>query len=31
VNPAPPVFCYLKPYYNDPDQSYFEQLARGAL
>ena len=23
----PPMFCYLKPYYNDPNKSYFEQLA----
>jgi hypothetical protein len=25
------VFCYLKPYYNDPNDSYFVQLAKGAL
>lgn len=31
LNPAPPMFCYLKPYYNDPNQSYFKQLAEGAL
>jgi hypothetical protein len=31
LNPMPPMFCYLKPYYNDPNQSYFEQLAKGAL
>jgi hypothetical protein len=31
LNSSPPTFCYLKPYYNDPNQSYFEQLARGAL
>src|SRR5580658_1956035 len=31
INPTPPMFCYLKPHYNDPDQSYFEQFARGAL
>jgi hypothetical protein len=31
LNSSPPMFCYLKPYYNDPNQSYFEQLARGAL
>ena len=30
-NPLPPSFCYLKPYYNDPNLSYFEQLARGQL
>ena len=29
-NPMPPTFCYLKPYYNDPNKSYFEQLAEGA-
>lgn len=31
LNPAPPLFCWLKPYYNDPNQSYFQQLAEGAL
>jgi hypothetical protein len=31
LNPSPPVFCYLKPYYNDPNHSYFKQLAEGAL
>jgi len=31
VNPTSPMFCYLKPYYNDPNQSYFKQLAEGAL
>jgi len=31
VNPMPPMFCYLKPYYNDPNQSYFKQLAEGVL
>ena len=31
VNPIPPAFCYLKPYYNDPNKSYFEQLERGEL
>jgi hypothetical protein len=30
-NPQPPTFCYLKPYYNDPNKSYFEQLAEGVL
>jgi hypothetical protein len=30
-NPMPPTFCYLKPYYNDPNKSYFEQLAEGGL
>jgi hypothetical protein len=27
----PPTFCYLKPYYNDPNKSYFEQVAAGEL
>jgi type IV secretion system protein VirB4 len=31
LNPIPPTFCYLKPYYNDPNKSYFQQLAEGAL
>ena len=31
LNPIPPSFCYLKPYYNDPNKSYFEQLAEGVL
>jgi TraM recognition site of TraD and TraG len=31
LNPTPPMFCYLKPYYNDPNQSYFVQLAKGQL
>jgi hypothetical protein len=31
INPMPPVFCYLKPHYNDPDDSYFVQLAKGQL
>jgi TraM recognition site of TraD and TraG len=31
LNPMPPTLCYLKPYYNDPNKSYFEQLAEGAL
>jgi hypothetical protein len=26
-----PTFCYLKPYYNDPNKSYFEQVAAGEL
>jgi len=29
LNPLPPTFCYLKPYFNDPNLSYFEQLERG--
>ncbi len=31
LNPLPPTFCYLKPYFNDPNLSYFEQLAQGQL
>jgi TraM recognition site of TraD and TraG len=31
LNPLPPTVCYLKPYYNDPNKSYFEQLAAGEL
>jgi type IV secretory system conjugative DNA transfer VirD4/TraG family protein len=31
TNPMPPMFCYLKPYYNDVNKSYFHQLADGEL
>ena len=31
VNPQPPTFCYLKPYYNDPNKNYFKQVAQGVL
>ncbi|HEV2224553.1 MAG TPA: TraM recognition domain-containing protein [Candidatus Acidoferrales bacterium] len=31
LNPMPPMFCYLKPYFNDPNKSYFKQLAEGGL
>ena len=31
LNPLPPSLCYLKPYYNDPNVSYSDQLARGQL
>jgi hypothetical protein len=31
INPSPPTFCYLKPSYNDPNDSYFVQLAKGQL
>jgi hypothetical protein len=31
LNPLPPQLCYLKPYYLDPNLSYFEQLERGLL
>ena len=30
-NPLPPTRCYLKPYYLDPQVSYFDQLATGTL
>jgi hypothetical protein len=30
-NPMPPMFCYLKPYFNDPNKSYFRQAADGGL
>jgi TraM recognition site of TraD and TraG len=31
LNPLAPTFLYLKPYYNDVNKSYFEQLANGEL
>lgn len=31
LNPLPPTFVYLKPYYNDVNKSYFRQLADGEL
>ncbi|MGH9163830.1 MAG: type IV secretory system conjugative DNA transfer family protein [Vicinamibacteraceae bacterium] len=31
LNPLPPQYCYLKPYYLDVQTSYFEHLAQGAL
>lgn len=31
VNPMPASYCYLKPYYLDPNRTYFEQLARGEI
>ena len=31
LNPMPPLFCYLKPYFNDPNKSYFRQAADGEL
>ena len=31
INPTPPMFCYLKPHYNDPNDSYFVQLTKGKL
>src|SRR5487761_874780 len=30
-NPMPPMFCYLKPYFNDVNKSYFRQVADGEL
>ncbi len=31
TNPMPPMFCYLKPHYNNPNDSYFVQLAKEVL
>jgi hypothetical protein len=31
INPLPPQYCYLKPYYLDVNTSYFDHLERGAL
>jgi hypothetical protein len=31
LDPLPPTFCYLKPYFNDVNRSYFLQLAEGQL
>ena len=31
LNPNPPTYCYLKPYYLDKNSSYFEQLAKGEI
>jgi hypothetical protein len=31
TNPMPPMFCYLKPYFNNTNKSYFRQLADGEL
>jgi len=31
VNPHPPTYCYLKPYYLNPNRSYFEQLDAGEI
>jgi hypothetical protein len=31
LNPKPATICYLKPYYLDPNVSYFDQMARGLL
>jgi hypothetical protein len=31
VNPLPAAYCYLKPYYLDPNKSYFEQFDDGEI
>ena len=31
LNPLPPQYCYLKPYYLDAQTSYFDHLAGGVL
>jgi hypothetical protein len=31
LNPLPPMFCYLKPYYLDPEISYFDHLAAARI
>jgi hypothetical protein len=31
LNTIAPSYCYLKPYYNDPNKSCFEQLDEGVL
>ncbi len=31
LNPLPPTFMYLKPYFNDVNKSYFRQLADGEI
>jgi hypothetical protein len=31
LNPQPPTYCYLKPHYLDPQVSYFDHAASGAL
>jgi len=31
LNPLPPTFCFLKPYFNDVNKSYFVQLANEEL
>ena len=31
LNPMPATICYLKPYYLDPNVSYFDQVSRGLL
>lgn len=31
ASPLPPTYCYLKPYYLDPNVSYFEHVKQGVL
>jgi hypothetical protein len=31
ANPLPAQYCYLKPYYLDPQTSYFDAVSQGAL
>jgi hypothetical protein len=31
LNPLPPTYCYLKPYFLDNNATYFEQLAKGEI
>ena len=31
LNPLPPAYCFLKPYYLDKNTTYFEQLAKGEI
>ncbi|MEP7308916.1 MAG: TraM recognition domain-containing protein [Acidobacteriota bacterium] len=31
LNPQPPTYCYLKPYYLKVETSYFDHVAAGAL
>src|SRR5437016_9129635 len=31
LNPMPPMFCCLKPYYNDVNKSYFHESADGEV
>jgi hypothetical protein len=31
LNPQPATYCYLKPHYLDPQTSYFDHAAKGAL
>jgi hypothetical protein len=30
VDPQPPTYCYLKPYYQDPQRSWFDRTETGA-